>query len=83
MLPKLVIGIPRRSGCLDLSGKRRREGKEKTIRQGHIKSNGLIQWQKGSKDWRAYKLTEAIKHCQGQMGIRSRGRRMCRDSQRA
>jgi putative DNA primase/helicase len=37
--------------------------KEKTIRLGHIKSNGLIQWSKGSKDWRAYKLTEAVKHC--------------------
>ena len=39
--------------------------KEKTIRQGHIKSNGLIEWKKGSKDWRAYKLEEAAKHCQG------------------
>ena len=38
---------------------------EKTIRQGHIKSNGLVQWTKGSKDWRAYKLTEAVKDCQG------------------
>ena len=27
------------------------KGKEKTIRQGHIKSNGLIQWKKGSKEW--------------------------------
>jgi putative DNA primase/helicase len=40
------------------------EGKEKTIRQGHIKSNGLIQWKKGSKDWRAYRLSEAVKYCQ-------------------
>jgi putative DNA primase/helicase len=39
--------------------------KEKTIRQGHIKSNGLIQWKKGSKDWRAYRLGEAIANCQG------------------
>ena len=38
-------------------------GKQKTIRQGHIKSNGLIQWQKGAKDWKAYKLSEAVKHC--------------------
>jgi putative DNA primase/helicase len=31
---------------------------------GHIKSNGLIQWKKGSKDWRAYRLSEAVKYCQ-------------------
>jgi putative DNA primase/helicase len=50
-------------------------GKEKTIRQGHIKSNGLIQWQKGSKDWRAYKLSEAVKHCQGKwvLGLEGEG----------
>lgn len=36
---------------------------KKTIRQGHIKSNGLIQWRKGDKNWLAYKLTEAAKHC--------------------
>jgi putative DNA primase/helicase len=41
------------------------EGKEKTIRQGHIKSNGLREWKKGSKDWRAYRLSEAIAHCRG------------------
>jgi putative DNA primase/helicase len=39
--------------------------KAKTIRQGNIKSNGLKEWKKGSKDWRAYKLSEAVKHCQG------------------
>ena len=39
------------------------DGKQKTIRQGHIKSNGLVEWKKGSKDWRAYKLSEAVKHC--------------------
>jgi putative DNA primase/helicase len=39
--------------------------REKTIRQGHIKSNGLIQWKKGSKDWRAYRLGEAIAKCRG------------------
>jgi putative DNA primase/helicase len=39
--------------------------REKTIRQGHIKSNGLIQWKKGSKDWRAYRLGEAIANCRG------------------
>ena len=37
---------------------------KKTIRQGHIKSNGLVEWKKGGKDWRAYKLSEAVKHCQ-------------------
>ena len=36
---------------------------EKTIRQGHIKSNGLVEWKKGSKEWRAYKLSEATKYC--------------------
>ena len=36
---------------------------EKTIRQGHIKSNGLVEWKKGGKDWRAYKLGEATKYC--------------------
>jgi putative DNA primase/helicase len=40
------------------------EGKEKTIRQGNIKSNGLFEWKKGSKDWRAYRLSEAVKYCQ-------------------
>jgi putative DNA primase/helicase len=40
------------------------EGKAKTIRQGHIKSNGLREWKKGSKDWRAYRLSEAVKYCQ-------------------
>ena len=39
------------------------DGKEKTIRQGHIKSNGLVEWKKGGKEWRAYKLGEAAKHC--------------------
>ena len=39
------------------------EGKEKTIRQGHVKSNGLIQWAKGSKGWCAYKLREAVQNC--------------------
>jgi putative DNA primase/helicase len=39
--------------------------KEKTIRQGHIKSNGLREWKKGSKDWRAYGLGEAITNCRG------------------
>jgi putative DNA primase/helicase len=38
--------------------------KKKTIRQGHIKSNGLREWNKGSKDWRAYRLSEAVKYCQ-------------------
>ncbi len=37
--------------------------KAKTIRQGHIKSNGLREWKKGTKDWKAYKLSEAVKHC--------------------
>ncbi len=41
-----------------------KEGKSKTIRQGHIKSNGLIQWKKGGFDWRAYKLSEVVKYCQ-------------------
>ena len=51
------------------------EGKEKTIRQGHIKSNGLIQWQKGAKDWRAYRLSEAVKHCQSKwiLGVEGEG----------
>ncbi|WP_019503236.1 phage/plasmid primase, P4 family [Pleurocapsa sp. PCC 7319] len=40
--------------------------KEKTIRQGHVKSNGLVQWKKGSKEWRAYRLSEAVKHCHNQ-----------------
>ena len=49
--------------------------KTKTIRQGHIKTNGLIQWQKGSKDWRAYKLTEAVKYCQNKwvLGVEGEG----------
>ncbi|MBW4532492.1 MAG: hypothetical protein KME09_01000 [Pleurocapsa minor HA4230-MV1] len=49
--------------------------KAKTIRQGHIKSNGLIQWSKGAKDWRAYKLSEAVKHCQGKwvLGLEGEG----------
>ena len=51
------------------------KGKEKTIRQGHIKSNGLIQWKKGSKDWKAYKLSETAKHCQGKwvLGVEGEG----------
>ncbi len=51
------------------------EGKEKTIRQGHIKSNGLIQWKKGSKPWRAYKLSEAAHNCQGKwvLGLEGEG----------
>ena len=50
-------------------------GKEKTIRQGHIKSNGLIQWKKGSKDWKAYKLSEALTHCQDKwvLGVEGEG----------
>ena len=50
-------------------------GKEKTIRQGHIKSNGLIQWTKGSKEWPAYKLSEAVKHCQDKwvLGLEGEG----------
>ncbi|MDJ0590000.1 MAG: phage/plasmid primase, P4 family [Pleurocapsa sp. MO_226.B13] len=50
-------------------------GKEKTIRQGHIKSNGLIQWTKGSKEWRAYKLSEAVKYCQDKwvLGLEGEG----------
>ena len=48
---------------------------EKTIRQGHIKSNGLVQWTKGSKDWKAYKLTEAVKDCQDKwaLGVEGEG----------
>ena len=51
------------------------EGNEKTIRQGHIKSNGLIQWAKGSKDWYAYRLREAAEHCQGKwvLGVEGEG----------
>jgi putative DNA primase/helicase len=51
------------------------EGKAKTIRQGHIKSNGLREWKKGSKDWRAYRLSEAVKHCQGKwvLGLEGEG----------
>ena len=47
----------------------------KTIRQGHVKTNGLIQWKKGSKDWRAYKLTEAVKYCQNKwvLGLEGEG----------
>ena len=50
-------------------------GKEKTIRQGHIKSNGLIQWKKGSKDWFAYRLSEAVKHSSGKwvLGLEGEG----------
>ena len=50
-------------------------GKEKTIRQGHIKSNGLIEWKKGSKDWKAYKLPEAAKHSSGKwvLGVEGEG----------
>ena len=44
---------------------RTKKVKQKTIRQGHIKSNGLVEWKKGSKDWRAYRLSEAVKHCAG------------------
>jgi putative DNA primase/helicase len=51
------------------------EGKEKTIRQGNIKSNGLREWKKGSKDWRAYRLSEAVKHCQDKwvLGLEGEG----------
>ena len=51
------------------------KGKEKTIRQGHIKSNGLVQWKKGGKDWFAYKLTEAVKHSSGKwvLGVEGEG----------
>ena len=51
------------------------KGKEKTIRQGHIRSNGLVQWKKGSKDWKAYKLTEVVKHCQDKwvLGLEGEG----------
>ena len=50
-------------------------GKVKTIRQGHIKSNGLVQWKKGGKDWLAYKLSEAAKHCQSKwvLGVEGEG----------
>lgn len=50
-------------------------GQEKTIRQGHIKSNGLVQWKKGGKDWLAYKLTEAAKHSSGNwvLGVEGEG----------
>ena len=50
-------------------------GKEKTIRQGHIKSNGLVEWKKGSKDWKAYKLSEAAKHSSGKwvLGVEGEG----------
>ncbi|MEY2833601.1 MAG: hypothetical protein RLZZ574_2860, partial [Cyanobacteriota bacterium] len=49
--------------------------KEKTIRQGHIKSNGLREWKKGSKDWRAYRLSEAVKYCQDKwvLGVEGEG----------
>ncbi|NJO97732.1 MAG: hypothetical protein HC764_18480, partial [Pleurocapsa sp. CRU_1_2] len=52
-----------------------KKGKEKTIRQGHIKSNGLIEWKKGSKDWKAYKLGEAAKHSSGKwvLGVEGEG----------
>ena len=48
---------------------------KKTIRQGHIKSNGLIQWKKGGKDWKAYKLSEAANHCQDKwvLGVEGEG----------
>jgi putative DNA primase/helicase len=48
---------------------------EKTIRQGNIKSNGLKEWKKGSKDWRAYRLSEAVKHCQDKwvLGVEGEG----------
>jgi putative DNA primase/helicase len=48
---------------------------EKTIRQGSIKSNGLKEWKKGSKDWRAYRLSEAVKHCQDKwvLGVEGEG----------
>jgi putative DNA primase/helicase len=51
------------------------EGKEKTIRQGNIKSNGLKEWKKGSKDWRAYRLLEAVKYCQDKwvLGVEGEG----------
>ncbi len=51
------------------------KGKEKTIRQGHIKSNGLIQWKKGSKSWKAYKLSEVVKYCQDKwvLGLEGEG----------
>ena len=57
-------------------------GKEKTIRQGHTKSNGLIQWKKGSKAWKAYKLSEAAKHSSGKwvLGVEGEG---CVESARA
>jgi putative DNA primase/helicase len=49
--------------------------KAKTIRQGSIKSNGLKEWKKGSKDWRAYRLSEAVKHCQDKwvLGLEGEG----------
>jgi putative DNA primase/helicase len=48
---------------------------EKTIRQGSIKSNGLFEWKKGSKDWRAYRLSEVVKHCQDKwvLGVEGEG----------
>ncbi len=50
-------------------------GKEKTIRQGHIKSNGLIQWKKGGKDWKAYKLSEVAHNSQDKwvLGVEGEG----------
>ena len=52
-----------------------KDGKAKTIRQGHIKSNGLVEWKKGGKDWRAYKLGEAVKHSSGKwvLGLEGEG----------
>ncbi|WP_052056024.1 phage/plasmid primase, P4 family [Myxosarcina sp. GI1] len=39
------------------------KGREKTFRQAHISSNGLVRWKRGSKDWNAYRQQEAAAHC--------------------
>ncbi len=47
----------------------------KTIRQGHIKSNGQEKWKKGVKSWSAYRISEAIANCKGKwlLGVEGEG----------
>ncbi|WP_052055931.1 phage/plasmid primase, P4 family [Myxosarcina sp. GI1] len=40
------------------------KGKEKTFRQAHTSSNGLVRWKKGAKNWNAYRQNEAAANCQ-------------------
>ncbi|WP_052055874.1 phage/plasmid primase, P4 family [Myxosarcina sp. GI1] len=58
------------------------KGREKTFRQAHISSNGLVRWKRGSKDWNAYRQQEVAAHCRNKWVLAVEGEQ-CVEAARA